>query len=266
MSNLMPIGRFSKMTRLSVKALRHYDQTGLLVPAFVDPESSYRYYETGQAARAEAIRTLRTLDMPLDQIAQVLDGGDRASLLATHRTRLSQQLGDYERKLRYLTELMTGKDYTMTYNVAVKELPAQQVVATKARTDLEGVSSAIPFGFGAVIGHMHANSASPAGIPFIIYHDYADDAGEFELEICVPVTEEIPDAGEVYRTTIPGGSAATTVHTGPYDQLSTAYHALGTWIQEHGHEAAGPPREVYLNDPSTVEPEALLTEIQWPIS
>ena len=79
MDNLLPIGRFSKATRLSVKALRHYDELGLLRPAFVDPSSGYRYYRPAQANQAEAIRILRSLEMPLEEIRAVLGdaGGDR---------------------------------------------------------------------------------------------------------------------------------------------------------------------------------------------
>ena len=66
MGDLLPIGRFAKATRLSVKALRHYDELGLLRPAFVDPSSGYRYYRPAQANQAEAIRILRSLEMPLE--------------------------------------------------------------------------------------------------------------------------------------------------------------------------------------------------------
>ena len=75
MDDLLPIGRFSKATRLSVKALRHYDELGLLRPAFVDPSSGYRYYRPAQANQAEAIRILRSLEMPLEEIAELLAAG-----------------------------------------------------------------------------------------------------------------------------------------------------------------------------------------------
>lgn len=61
----MPIGRFAKASRLSVKSLRNYDESGLLPAAFVDPQSGYRYYRLEQLARADAIRSLRMVDMPL---------------------------------------------------------------------------------------------------------------------------------------------------------------------------------------------------------
>ena len=52
---------------------------------------------------------------------------------------------------------------------------------------------------------------------------------------------------------------------GPYEQIAPAYHTLTGWISEHGHEIAGPPREIYLNDPQTVAPEELLTRVEFPI-
>jgi DNA-binding transcriptional MerR regulator len=74
----MQIGRFARLTGLTVKALRHYDEIGLLRPAGVDPETGYRSYEPEQAERAETIRMLRQLEMPLDDITRVLDSNDPA--------------------------------------------------------------------------------------------------------------------------------------------------------------------------------------------
>ena len=71
-TQLMPIGRFARLTGLTVKALRHYDELGLLRPASVDRETGYRSYAAEQVGRAEAIRTLRRLELPLDDIATLL--------------------------------------------------------------------------------------------------------------------------------------------------------------------------------------------------
>ena len=57
----------------------------------------------------------------------------------------------------------------------------------------------------------------------------------------------------------------TTVHRGPYEEIAAAHHTVTGWISEHGHEMAGPPREIYLNDPQTVAPEELLTRVEFPI-
>jgi effector-binding domain-containing protein len=64
---------------------------------------------------------------------------------------------------------------------------------------------------------------------------------------------------------MPAHTVASTVHRGPYEEVGPAYHTLSGWIQDNGHQIAGPPREIYRNDPQEVPPEEVLTEVQWPI-
>ncbi len=54
-------------------------------------------------------------------------------------------------------------------------------------------------------------------------------------------------------------------HRGPYDEIAPAYHTITGWVQDHGHQITGAPREIYLNDPQIVIPADLLTEVQFPI-
>jgi len=91
---LMTIGRFARLTGLSVGTLRHYDEVGLLSPASVDPATGYRRYRGGQARRARQIRMLRWDDLPIEEIRQVLDdptGAVARDVLASHRRRLERQ-------------------------------------------------------------------------------------------------------------------------------------------------------------------------------
>ena len=111
--NLVPIGRFSEMTRLSVKALRLYDENGLLPPAHVDPSSGYRYYDLGQANRAAAVRILRSVDVPLGEIRAILETNDpdlTHKQLVIHRERLGERLAAQERALTYLESLIQRED------------------------------------------------------------------------------------------------------------------------------------------------------------
>jgi DNA-binding transcriptional MerR regulator len=114
--NLMPIGRFSRQTGLSVKALRHYDELGLLRPAAVDPDMGYRLYATGQVERAEAIRLLRRLEVPLDDIATLLASGDPAtvrSVLLDHQRRTALRSAELKIILQGLQPLIDGKEPVM---------------------------------------------------------------------------------------------------------------------------------------------------------
>lgn len=87
---LLSIGRFARVSGLTVKALRHYDDIRLLRPAHVDGSTGYRYYTLAQAREAEAIRRLRSLDVPLEDVAELLraDAATFRERLAVHRARL----------------------------------------------------------------------------------------------------------------------------------------------------------------------------------
>jgi len=268
MEDLVPIGRFSRTTRLSIKALRLYDELGLLTPAWVDPSSSYRYYRLGQANRAEAIRVLRQVDMPLEEIAQLLDEDDPGIIAASlkgHRDRLATRLADQERMLRFLEKLIEREAGAMPYEVTVKTVKDQPVLATRKHTTMRTIGDDLRAGFGQLVRALGTSGATTDGAPFVVYHDVIDEQTDGDIEMCLPVTSAVELEGDVYSTTLAGGAVAFTVHHGPYQEITPAYHTITGWVQDHGHQFAGPPREIYLNDPTLVAPEDILTEVQWPI-
>ena len=266
--DLVPIGRFSEMTRLSVKALRLYDEKGLLLPAHVDPSSGYRYYELGQANRAEAVRILRSVDMPLDEIRVILATDDPESVhkqLMLHRRRLVERLATQERMLAYLEALIQREGGIMPYEVEIIDAEPQLVAATRIHTTLRTIGDDIATGFGTLMQVLGREGVAPSGYPRIVYHDVIDQETDGDIEICVPVDAAIAGDADTHSRELEGGALATTVHRGPYDQIAAAYHTLTGWISQHGHEIGGPPREVYLNDPRTVPPEDILTRVEFPI-
>jgi len=110
---LLPIGRFSRLTGLTVKALRHYDELGLLPPAAVDEETGYRYYAPSQVAVAEAIANLRRLEMPLDDVATLIRADDPARVrrvLVDHQRRTALRKAELNVILQRLQPLIDGKE------------------------------------------------------------------------------------------------------------------------------------------------------------
>lgn len=109
----IPIGRFARLTGLTVKALRHYDAIGLLRPAAVDPHTRHRRYAPDQLEPARRIRRLREVDLPLDRVAAVLAAPDdgRALLLA-YRRDVQARLARDQRILHRLTHLAKGDEMT----------------------------------------------------------------------------------------------------------------------------------------------------------
>src|SRR3954470_14122758 len=105
---LLPIGMFSRASSLSIKALRSYHDAGILVPARVDPQTGYRSYTVDQLADAAVVVRLRSLDLPLDQVRQVLHGRDpelTRRILADHRIAMEARLAVTE---RIVAELQSG--------------------------------------------------------------------------------------------------------------------------------------------------------------
>jgi DNA-binding transcriptional MerR regulator len=269
MSNLIPIGRFSRVTRLSIKALRHYDDTGLLAPAWVDPASGYRYYTYAQVTGAEVIRILRSLDMPLDEIREVLAGGGRdavAAVLDRHRERLQDEVDRRSRMLTFLLRLIEQEGSPMPYDVTVKEVPAQHAAMIRLHTTMGSISQDVGRGYatlGAAIGRAGIAIVGP---PYLVVTELADDDTPGQIELGFPVATPFPSDGEVTGAELPAGLVAATVHHGPYDEEGPAYRAVEAWVQEHGHVHDGPPREVYLTTPDQVsDPSQNVTEIQFPI-
>lgn len=269
MEHLVPIGRFSTMTRLSIKALRHYDDLGLLRPAEVDESTGYRYYALDQANRAEAIRLLRSVDLGLDDIGELLDAGDPdvvTKLLDQHRVRLEDQLETQRRRLALVRRLIEREEPLVPYTVETRSVEAQTALALRVTTTHEDIATTIADGFGALMETLMAVRGQPGGMPFIIFHDVIDDRSAGDIELCLPLPGpvEVPD-GPVRCRVLEGATMATTIHTGEYADVAPAYHVLTGWMQAAGHEPAGPPREIYLDDPYQVEPGTQRTEIQWPI-
>ncbi len=264
---LMSIGRFSETTRLSVKALRLYDQQGLLVPEHVDTSNGYRYYGPAQVPRAEAIRVLRGMDMPLEEIGRVLDANpeNRDRLMGQHLKRLETNLTDLQQKLSAFAELVEGKKALMPYEVSIKEVPDTQVAAVEKETDLGRVGAAIGEGFGAIMGVIGPAGITPTGAPFVVYHDVIDEETPGKIEMCIPVPAAFDDAGPVSSKKLEGGEVASTLHKGAYHEISAAYHAVSSWMSDNGYQPAAPPAEVYLNDPSEVSESDQLTELMWAI-
>lgn len=134
--------------------------------------------------------------------------------------------------------------------------PALAVCEVVAIADLP---TRIGHGFGAVMQHLGRLGESPAGGPFV---GYLSMGPSFDAVIGFPTTRELPGAGDVGPTTIPGGRRAVTMHTGPYEQLAVTYEELMAWVAGQGEKPAGPVYEFYLNSPDEVPVGELLTRIE----
>lgn len=97
------VGEVAKASGVSVRALRHYDEIGLLKPAYIGP-NGYRYYGREELLRLQQILFHREIGFPLDEIRRVLDASDfdRRAALRAHRARLTAEARRYRSLIRTL--------------------------------------------------------------------------------------------------------------------------------------------------------------------
>ena len=267
MSVLVPIGDFSRMTHLSVKALRFYHDQGLLEPARIDPGSGYRYYDPRQVPVAQVIRRFRDLDMPLDQVKAVLQAPDvetRTKEIIAHLTAMETRLAEMQMSVASLRALLEGS--AVRPEVEFRSIPATPALAVRATVTTEDAWAWGTGAFDELYDRAGRTGLAPAGPGGALF-----PAGFFELEraeltVFVPLNDPGPAAGgRVEPVTIPAAEMAVMLHAGPPADSDQTYGALGTAVAEQAIGVEGPIREYYLVPLSEPDPARHRTEICWPV-
>ena len=267
---LLSIGHFARLSGLTIRTLRHYDEIGLLRPARTDASSGYRYYSLAQARDAEAIRRLRRLDVPLDEVAALLhaDGATLRERLAVHRARIEGRAVETQRVLAELDRIIDGEEELVPdptqieFKLDVKEVPDRRVLLARGRADGDGLKELIPRLITDTQTRLLEAGGEPAGPPVCVCPMPGED-GTSEVAVGWPLPEglELADA-----ETLTVGRALVFEHRGPYDALGRSYRLMSEVMERQGLTPAGDPVEVYWSNPEEVpDPNDYVTTIEWPL-
>jgi effector-binding domain-containing protein len=151
----------------------------------------------------------------------------------------------------------------MSYNCEVIDRPAQPVLSIRTRGAAQDLPAILGQAYGAIAQYLGQLGQAPAGAPFVAYYNM--DMQNVDMEIGFPVAKPLAGKGNIQASEIPGGKAGTCLYIGPYDKMVPAYETLTQWMQAQGYTPTGVSYEIYLNDPQQVPPEALQTQIVFPI-
>jgi DNA-binding transcriptional MerR regulator len=266
------IGDFSKLSRVSIKTLRYYDEMGLLKPVEIDRFTGYRYYSVSQIPRLNRILALKDLGFSLEQIAQILNEGvspeQLRGMLRLKRAELQQQIADEQERLARIEARLSDIEMEGTmpdYDVVIKQVEPQLVASVR---DTLPSYPAIGRLFDEVYGYLSrfgVNGVSSLGIA--IWHDDEYKASDIDGEAAVVLKQPVAEGDRIKVYELPAVTVASTVHKGAYNRLSQAYEASGRWIEANGYKITGPGREVYLycGEPVRQDDESYVTEIQFPV-
>jgi DNA-binding transcriptional MerR regulator len=265
---LLPIGDFSRMTYLSVKALRHYHEIGLLDPADVDATSGYRLYQPQQIPTAQVIRRLRDLGMPLENIRTVLDAPDvqaRTTAMADHLRRLEQHLEQTQAAVASLRRLLEAQPSPI--EVEYRSESAIQTIAVHGKISMGDTAQWWADAFSELHDALAASGASRAGPDGALYSPEFFQADAGDVVAFIPITgDKMRPTGSIQPFEILAVELAVTVHCGAFSELDRTYGALGTFVAERAIGVDGPIRENYLVTPEHTDDEELhRTEVCWPV-
>jgi DNA-binding transcriptional MerR regulator len=255
--DLLSIGTFANLTRLSIKALRLYDELGILTPLHIDPQNGYRYYGVDQLSTARLIRGMRDMDMPLALIRRMLAvlpvSQVQAELLVRqHLETRERQLELIRGQARQFTQRLKAEAKPMSLEVTVREIPAQQILSITRHHKVDGLSKQIEQDIGALFSLANDSSARPLEAPFGIYHGPVSEQEDGPVETCLAVEGKVEARDNIEVKELAGGKAACVVITGEqchYPELLGGYDAAADWIQRNGFETTQPPREVWYTRP-----------------
>lgn len=269
---MLKIGDFSRLSRISIRMLRYYDESDLLRPEAVDPFTGYRYYGEGQLVQAGRIQALRAMGFGVAEVGQILAQYTRKSqlerflleqrqALLAQREHLAQRLQAVDSTLEWLR-----KDGTMMgYEVNLKTLPERQVASVRMTLPAYGDEGRLWQVMAQETAGLNLRTANP---PYLLVR-YLD--GEYreqtvDLEAQKAVLGSYPDTEHVKFKTAPAVTYAGAVYKGGYDKIGLVNEAVAQWIAGNGYELDGISFNLYYVTPAdTHDPEEYVTEVCYPV-
>lgn len=268
---MFKIGEFSKLTQVSIRMLRYYDETGLLKPAETDKFTNYRLYTADQISVLNKIIFLRDLNFNVAEIAAALKQWDDvfiSELLAKKRMEIKNTIKaeqDRLSKIELAQKDIIREKIGIHYNVSIKSIPGYQVFSLRRTVPdyyAEGQLWKEMSTFAAKIKLQVSNNT------FTIYHDTEYRENDVDMEVCAPVNKMGKNTnGFVFRITEPVPFMACTMVYGSFKNIAGAYLAVASWLDEHTqYRMTGQNRQIIHRGPwNEKNPDNYLTEIQIPL-
>jgi len=260
------IGDFSKITNLTVKALRYYDEENILNPSYRCEENSYRFYDDNDFEKAELIALLRKLDFSISEIKDVMnvceDKVDLSYILEEKKAMVKRSIAKENALLKKINLYIKPnllEDDSVSYIIEVKDIPAVKVATIRFKGKYSDCGEHMSRIYKAIKG-------DSKGKPFNCYYDgeYKEQA---DIETCVPVSKQVSDP-KVITKELPQIRAISTIHTGGYESINMAYKAIFDYAKEKNISCLTPSREIYIKGPGMIfkgNPKNYITEIIIPI-
>ncbi len=268
---MLKIGEFSKLSRVSVRMLRHYDEIGLLKPAEIDRFTDYRYYREDQLPTAGRIAALKDMGFSLADIVRILEVYDDRERLEPFFSARQKELEALSQDTAYKLMLLDAarkrlrKEENMNYDVTIKTIPeryAATVHMTIPRYEDEGMvwSTLVQ-----ETSRMNLIEADPC-LCAVTFLDGEYKEENVELLAWKTVKGSYHNTEHVNFCMLPEVTVASCIFKGSYTQITEVYAAVISWLEANGFEPAGQMFNIYHISPhETQNPDEFVTEVCYPV-
>lgn len=270
---MLKIGDFSKLTRISIRMLRHYNEIGLLIPEEIDEDTGYRYYSASQLPMAELIQVLKNMGFSLAMVKEVLtkyeNPDELEHFLLLQKQELDSQEQDLQQKMRLLDSTIKWlrKDGNiMNYHVNLKTLPERYVASVRQVIPTYANEGMLWGTLAQETAAMNLQFPSPA-YAMSIYHDKEFREQDVDVEVQQTVNGSYNNTSHVTFKTVPAIEMASVTFKGQYEQISAVNEAIVNWITQNGYDFNGPCFWIYHVSPNeTQNPDEYVTEVCYPVT
>ncbi len=270
---MFKIGEFSKITQVSVRMLRYYDEQKLLEPRDVDVSNGYRLYAAEQIDELNRIILLRDMGFGVKEMREMLrtwNSGQIRNNLLEQLEKTKENIQTENSRLRQIQGMLQELDQQgkkLDIEIVMKQLPRQQVLSLRRVVPNYYCEGQLWAELGQYLKGIR-NTETLFG--FSIYHDLDYREENVDIEICV-----VPDSMDVHsdseeiisRQVEQVDMAACFMIYGPYSNISRAYHEFALWLERHSeYRMSGENRQIcHVAANSTDNPEEYVTELQIPL-
>lgn len=269
---MLKIGEFSKLSRISIRMLRYYNEMGLLVPENTDSFTGYRYYSESQLPIANRITSLKDMGFSLAVVKEILFNYNDVDKLKTYflvkETELKEEVKSMNQKLLLLENMIErlGKDdIMMKYNVVLKELPERTVASVRKvipSYDQEGIL------WNILMKETQSLQIQPDEpcYTLAVFHDAEHKEENVDVEIQKSVKGTYQNTENVIFKKVPAVQMASATYKGSYENITEVNEAVANWVQENGYEFDGVSFSIYHVSPyDTKNTEEYVTEVCYPV-
>jgi len=268
---MLKIGEFSRLSQISIHALRHYDSLELLMPGHIDKFTSYRYYTLEQLPRAHRIMALKGMGLSLEQISIMLNSelkiDELRGMFHLKQAEIEQHVREQQQRLaqvEFHLHMIEMEGTMPELDVVIKEIETHKVLYQRIRvtgSEIDQIGAEIwkayekkdfiPNSYPA--GIMYGDEINPDDYEFAFAIPVGDDQGDFTL----------PTMGTLEVREIPTVTAATIVVQGHNErQFIERKVQLQRWAVENGYEITEEMRVIQYKPPAITPREEWVTELQ----